>query len=152
MSIMRSLQWFFSVIASVAKQSSAASSAAGLLRRFAPRNDAISGRQLQSLAGEEAERFARLRDRRLGGFGSKGELLGADDGHVVDTDEAEQVADVRLLAVHRRPGSLAVKARAALDQHRLLARHQPFRALGGVAKGDSGAKDVVEPGFERRAH
>ena len=95
---------------------------------------------------KQAEPVGGLGDRCFGRFGAEGELLGADEGDVVDAHEAEQDADVRLLPVHRRGRALAVEAGAALDHHRLLALHQPFRAVRGVAEGEAGAGDMVEPG------
>ena len=47
--------------------------------------------ELQRLAGEEAERLARLGDRRLGRFGAEGELLGADEGDVVEPMKPSRV-------------------------------------------------------------
>ncbi len=71
---------------------------------------------------------------------------------VVEAEEAEQGAQVRLLAVHRGGGAGAVETGPALDHDRLLALEQALGAGFRVAEGDPGAGDVVEPGLERRGH
>src|SRR5690348_3305439 len=59
-------------------------------------------RELQRLAGEEAEGLTGFGDRGFGGFGAEGELLGADEGHVVEAEEAEQDAQMGLLPIEIR--------------------------------------------------
>ena len=60
-------------------------------------------------------------DRRVAGLGAEAELLGADEGHVGQAHEAEEVPEVGLLEVEGRRRALAVEAAAALDDDDPLA-------------------------------
>ena len=102
------------------------------------------------LHGRGADAGGRGGDGGGAGLGAEAELLGADEGHVGQPHEAEEVAKVGLLEVGSRGSALAVEAAAALDDDDALAGEKALGTLFGVAEGLAGAEDVVEPGAQRR--
>src|SRR5688572_24705624 len=102
-----------------------------------------SSRERQLLAGQTVELGGGGGYGGVGGFGAEAELLGADEGDVVDADDAEHRAQMRLLAVHECGRALAVEAAAGLDDDRLRVLDQALGAGRGVTEGDAGAQDMV---------
>src|SRR5579875_1074286 len=74
-----------------------------------------SGRQLELGFGQSLDLLDRGGHRRRGGVRSKSQLLGVDEGDVVDAGEAEQGPKVRLLMVEAGGRAFAIEASTRLD-------------------------------------
>jgi hypothetical protein len=71
------------------------------------------------------------RERRLAGFLAHRQPFGVDELDVRDTEEAQEIADVRGLRIERRA---RIDAAARRDDVGFLPGEQPDRTLLGIAK------------------
>src|ERR1022692_3347510 len=101
------------------------------------------------LGGETCDLSRGLSKTRFLTLRADGEAFSVDEFHIGHAEEAQEVAHIAGLRVHRRA---RIEAAARRKHVHFLAGQLAYRTLLRVLEGDTGAGDVIEVGLQLRRY